>query len=49
MAAKYKKTPAQLLLGFLIQNEIAVIPKASVPERMKGIVELDTEQSQHKI
>lgn len=35
MAAKYKKTPAQLLLGFLIQNEIAVIPKASVPERMK--------------
>lgn len=34
MAKKYNKTVGQFLLGFLIQNNIAVIPKASKPERM---------------
>lgn len=35
MAKKYNKTVGQFLLGFLIQNDIAVIPKASKPDRMK--------------
>lgn len=34
MAKKYNKTIAQFLLGFLIQNGIGVIPKASSSERM---------------
>ena len=34
LAIKYKKTPAQILLKFLIQRGISVIPKASSPERM---------------
>ncbi len=33
MAAKYKVTPAQLLLGFLDRENIAIIPKASTVER----------------
>ncbi len=35
MAEKYQVTEAQLLLGFLDQEGIAVIPKASTPERCK--------------
>lgn len=33
MAAKYEVTPAQLLLGFLDREGIAIIPKASTVER----------------
>jgi diketogulonate reductase-like aldo/keto reductase len=35
LAAKYGKSPAQILLRYLLQREVAVIPKASTPERMK--------------
>lgn len=35
MAEKYDVTPAQFLLKFLLQQEIAVIPKASSAERMR--------------
>ena len=35
MADKYEKTPAQILLRYLIQRGIPVIPKASGAERMK--------------
>lgn len=34
IAEKYGKTPAQILLRFLVQKQIAVIPKASSRERM---------------
>ncbi len=35
MASKYEKSSAQLLLRYLLQRGIAVIPKASATERMK--------------
>ncbi|MCC8162588.1 MAG: aldo/keto reductase, partial [Lachnospiraceae bacterium] len=35
MAEKYAVTPAQLLLCFLLQQDIAVIPKARTQERMR--------------
>ena len=35
LAEKYRRTPAQILLRFLVQQDIAVIPKASSVERMK--------------
>lgn len=35
LAEKYGKSPAQILLNYLIQREIPVIPKASSLERMK--------------
>lgn len=35
MAAKYNVSPAKLLLQFLVQQNISVIPKASSLERMK--------------
>ncbi len=35
LAAKYGKTNAQILLRFLLQRGIPVIPKASSPERMR--------------
>lgn len=35
LARKYNRTPAQILLRFLVQQNIAVIPKASSPQRMK--------------
>ena len=34
MAEKYGRTPAQILLRFLLQRGIPVIPKSSTPERM---------------
>ncbi len=35
LAEKYGKSPAQILLRYLIQRGIPVIPKASSPERMR--------------
>ena len=35
IAKKYKKTPAQIMLKFLIMEDIIVIPKSSKIERMK--------------
>lgn len=40
MAEKYQVTVAQFLLRFLLQLGIGVIPKASVPERMRQNLEL---------
>jgi len=31
---KHGKTPAQILLRFIIQNDIAVIPKSTNPQRL---------------
>lgn len=35
LTKKYKKTPAQLLLHFLTQQDIIVIPKSSNPTRIQ--------------
>ena len=40
MAEKYQVSAAQFLLRFLLQLGIGVIPKASVPERMRQNLEL---------
>lgn len=40
MARKYQVSPAQFLLRFLLQQNIAVIPKASSMERMRQNLEL---------
>lgn len=40
MARKYQVSPAQFLLKFLLQQNIAVIPKASSMERMRQNLEL---------
>lgn len=46
MAQKYGVSPAQVLLKFLLQQGIAVIPKASSPERMKqNLADLEFEIS----
>lgn len=37
---KYGKTANQVALKFLIQNEIAAIPKSRNPERMKQNLEI---------
>lgn len=35
IAEKYKKTPAQVLLRFLVQNKVATIPKSTNPGRLR--------------
>ena len=35
LAKKYSKTPAQILIRFLIQLELAPIPKSTNPDRLK--------------
>ena len=35
LAEKYKKTPTQILLRFLTQKGIAVIPRSTQPEHIK--------------
>ena len=42
MAAKYKVSPAKLLLQFLVQQNISVIPKASSLERMKENLDISS-------
>lgn len=42
MAAKYKVSPAKLLLQFLVQQNISVIPKASSIERMKENLDISS-------
>lgn len=40
IAAKHKKTEGQVLLRHLTQQDIAVIPKSSNPERIKQNIEI---------
>lgn len=40
IAEKYKKSPAQILLRFIVQNGIVVIPKSTNPQRIKENKEL---------
>lgn len=35
IAEKYQKTPAQVLLRFLVQNKVATIPKSTNPGRLR--------------
>lgn len=40
LAKDYKKSPAQILLRYTVQNGIAVIPKSTNPKRIKENIEL---------
>lgn len=40
LAAKYRKTPAQILLRFSLQRNITVIPKSTNPNRLKENIEI---------
>ncbi|GIY44404.1 aldo-keto reductase family 1 member D1, partial [Caerostris extrusa] len=40
LAEKYSKTPAQILLRYLVQRGIAVIPKSSHPERIQQNIDI---------
>ncbi|KAL6440632.1 hypothetical protein ACFW04_003248 [Cataglyphis niger] len=40
IAAKHKKTTAQILLRYLLQLDIVIIPKSSSPERIKSNIDL---------
>lgn len=40
IAKKLSKTPAQILLKFIVQKDIAVIPKSTNPERLKKNIEV---------
>lgn len=34
LAQDYKKTPAQIILRWIVQNDITVVPKSSNPQRL---------------
>jgi len=40
LAKKYNKTPAQVVLRWLLQRDIAVIPKSVTPDRIKSNLDL---------
>jgi diketogulonate reductase-like aldo/keto reductase len=40
LAEKYDKTPAQILLRFLTQKDIIVIPRSKTPERIKENIDI---------
>ena len=40
LATKYAKTPAQILLRFLVQSDVAVIPKSVHEERIKENIDI---------
>lgn len=40
LSAEYKRTTAQILLRYLLQLGVVVIPKSSSPERIKANIEL---------
>lgn len=40
IAEKHSKTPAQVLLKFLVQKGVAVIPKSTNPDRLKKNIEI---------
>uniref|UniRef100_A0A0A9YPT7 1,5-anhydro-D-fructose reductase n=2 Tax=Lygus hesperus TaxID=30085 RepID=A0A0A9YPT7_LYGHE len=40
IAKKYGKSPGQVLLRFLVQSGIAVIPRSSKPERVKQNIDI---------
>lgn len=42
IAKKHSKTPGQILLKFLVQQNIAVIPKSTNPERLKMNINVRT-------
>lgn len=40
IAKKHNKTPAQILLRFLVQHKIVVIPKSTNPQRLRQNIEV---------
>lgn len=40
LAAKYKRTPAQIVLRWAVQRGTAIIPKTTKPERMDENIDL---------
>ncbi len=41
IAKKHKKKPAQILLRFLVQHKIPVIPKSVNPERLRQNIDVN--------
>lgn len=40
IASKHKKTPAQIILKYFIQNNVVVIPKSVTPSRLRDNFDL---------